>query len=411
MVKVVGRLKLREELLAITLLSLVAFLGTLAFRLSIPAIAFYVRESLGATALSVGLLTSSFFAARAVTATTAGILIDRLGLKRILNIVVMLFITHGAVVVLYSMFSDIVHITMLRAVQGILNGISWVTIQVSLGILVPEKLRGRAYSIYFTSGSLGGVLGNNIYSLLAYNPLIQVLAISLLTFMLAGLLTMALLLIFKSRLRGVVRGSSKAGFNYLSVIKCLRDVLLVIIVALGLSMFTSFIRGDLSYVYVSESLGIGRDVATNLIAFASLTALILGYMFSWMADKYNDLIALRISTFTAMLGIIMLSMPYVVTIFLGIFMFSSGNSAVIAIARRVAVSSKVKGLAVGVINTMSNIGMVSGSLIIGYLYDVIGLSPVISQGIIMFKLPLIAGIPTLIALVMTLALKRGEPNT
>lgn len=83
----------------IVLLILPAFIGTAAFRVSIPAIAFYAREVLSASAFSIGLLTSAFFATRVIAAVLAGILSS----KTLQYLVTISFVINGFIVLLLAL--------------------------------------------------------------------------------------------------------------------------------------------------------------------------------------------------------------------------------------------------------------------------------------------------------------------
>ena len=153
-----------------------AFLGTAAYRLSVPAVAFFAREALGSTMLQLGLLTLSFFAARAVTALLTGRLADK-GL-RVGLAAAACFLIHAFVIMAYGLARSWIHVLLLRAVQGALNGVAWTAVQIALGASVRHEVRGRAFSIYFFSGSLGSFAGNAIYSCLARLPLQQLMFVS-----------------------------------------------------------------------------------------------------------------------------------------------------------------------------------------------------------------------------------------
>ncbi|MCD6340616.1 MAG: MFS transporter, partial [Desulfurococcales archaeon] len=181
---------MRRDYLAVGLMIVLAFVGTVAFRVSMPAVAFYTRSILEASALGVGLLTSAFFAARAIFAVVSGGLADKYG-YRVLYFSAAAFLLNAAIVKLYAAASSLPEVLLIRFMQGVFNGIAWVPVQAVLGRLVPKPVRGRVYSIYFALGSLGGMAGNAIYAELAEAPIAAVLTVSAISFAASSALVLA----------------------------------------------------------------------------------------------------------------------------------------------------------------------------------------------------------------------------
>ena len=67
----------RRRLAGIVLLIVSAFTGTIAFRLATPAIAFYTRDILKASMLSVSIVSMSFVLARAFSSVFGGLMLER----------------------------------------------------------------------------------------------------------------------------------------------------------------------------------------------------------------------------------------------------------------------------------------------------------------------------------------------
>ena len=390
---------------AVLILMLLAFMGTTAFRVSVPAIAFYTRSVLEASALGIGLLTSSFFAARAIAALLAGTLSDRL-VRKLPYIIAMAFILNAIAVYTYSYAHTLTFVLTIRFIQGILNGFAWVPSQYLLGLLVSESFRGRAYSIYFTLGSIGIIAGNALYSLLSNVEIRLILGISSLLFMMSSI--MALLLSRfttnipppSSRKRHESRVRDRHTYYPLITITPL------VVIVLSTTLYVSIIRGDLIYIYFKEFYLLPKASVTSFIALASSIALIIGYLISWVSDRVGDVLSLRISTILFTIGALLVSIKYLVANLLGLVILYSASSGLLPVSRRIAVSRyRLGGSAIGVVNASGNIGSVLGASIAGYLYDILGKTYVNISGIELTLFLSIMWLAPIVALVTSLLIR------
>lgn len=366
---------------SVILILITSFVGSAAFRVSIPAVAFYTRGVLEASALGVGLLTSSFFAARALFAVMAGGLADKYKFK-VTYAAALCFLLNALVVNLYPLTYNIIEVIAIRFLQGALNGIAWVSIQIVLGTIVKSSIRGRMYSIYFALGTLGNVFGNAFYSKLSDKPLETALIASSILFTVTSALTLSVGITFSvTSASSVVRlgkpkSSSEGG--YLGLTSAIPLVLTI----LGIGMFGSILRGDLIYVYTYEFFNISKGSVAELIGLTSLIALIGGYLLSWLSDKVNDVIALRIGVGIGFLGSLLLSTNVLVGLIAGLILLYVANSSVVPITRKIAVTYyRLGGTVVGLVNAVGNLSNVVGASLAGLLYDVYGLSTITILGL------------------------------
>ncbi|MCD6503327.1 MAG: hypothetical protein DRN30_02485 [Thermoplasmata archaeon] len=362
--------------LPVIMLLMVSFLGTAAFRISVPAVAFYTRQVLEASALGVGLLTSSFFAGRALFAVVAGGLADKYR-DKIAYMAAICFSLNAVVVYLYGLVNDIVSVILIRALQGALNGIAWVSVQVILGSSVSYSIRGRVYAIYFALGTLGNVAANKLYSSLSNKPLSSILVISSILFLATAILILVIGILLPASLYSIKHKSGKES-NVSEENEHIKASIViaipVILIVLGVSMFSSIVRGDLVYIYMNEAFKLSRGDTADIIAFASLIALVGGYILSWISDKVNDTLALRIAISIGFLGSILVSIRALIGVITGLVLYYIANSAIISISRRIAITHyKLGGTVMGLINAAGNIGSVTGSSIAGLIYDIYGL--------------------------------------
>ena len=363
----------RPQLASILVILAVSFAGTAAFRVSIPAISFYARSVLEATALGVGMLTSAFFFARALSAIAAGGVADKYGFKVSL-LAAVCFALNALAVQLYGLSSNITWFVVVRLMQGALNGLAWVSMQYMLGRLAPKDVRGRAFGVYFAAGTFGTVAGNALYSMLSNAPLTASLAASSLLFLATSALTVSLsFLVRGAEVEGRAKESETHGATGVRPSPMLGLVAIVplAVVVAGSSIIGSVIGGDLTYVYIKEFLDIPKYAVADAVAVSSIVALLGTYALSWVSDKVGDRVSLRLSILVGLVGAFMMALPSLPLVITGRALASVGGSAVMSVSRKVAVTYYGKrGVAVGVINATGNAGKVLGSLIAGHLYDV-----------------------------------------
>ncbi len=363
----------RPQLASILVILAVSFAGTAAFRVSIPAISFYARSVLEATALGVGMLTSAFFFARALSAIAAGGVADKYGFKVSL-LAAVCFALNALAVQLYGLSSNITWFVVVRLMQGALNGLAWVSMQYMLGRLAPKDVRGRAFAVYFAAGTFGTVAGNALYSMLSNAPLTASLAASSLLFLATSALTVSLsFLVRGAEVEGRAKESETHGATGVRPSPMLGLVAIVplAVVVAGSSIIGSVIGGDLTYVYIKEFLDIPKYAVADAVAVSSIVALLGTYALSWVSDKVGDRVSLRLSILVGLVGAFMMALPSLPLVITGRALASVGGSAVMSVSRKVAVTYYGKrGVAVGVINATGNAGKVLGSLIAGHLYDV-----------------------------------------
>ena len=371
-----------------------AFIGTMAFRISVPAVAFYTRISLKGTMLELGLLTTSFFAARAIAAVLAGELADK-GLK--LHILASsCFLIHSLVVMLYRLVRSWLSVVFLKALQGILNGLAWTSVQFVLGAAVKTEVRGRAYSVYFAFGSLGGFAGNIAYSLMPGTGLSKPIALSALAFSLSALTSM--FLVSPSLTAGKSRRAKAR--NRSSIIRtrpegsCL--LAWISLMVFGSRAFASLLTGDVIYVYLSEALGISPSLASALVGFGSLVGLLASMAISWVADKKDDRLALSLAVGLSSAGALMTAIRHAALGVAGFLLLAMGVVSLMPLVRRLVMTyQRRRGLALGVVGAVGNVGTASSSVLFGGSLQLMGTSTVAVLGLEFVKAVLVVSLALL----------------
>mgnify|MGYP005623690573 CR=1 FL=1 len=400
------KIMLNKVLLA--LMFALSFIGTIAFRISMPAIAFFTRRVLEASALSVGLLTSSFFTARAIFSIITGSLADKF-CRKVIYGASLCFILNGLVVQLYALAESVLAVLCVRFLQGMLNGVSWVSVQFVLGKSVSENVRGRVYAIYFALGTLGIAAGNILYSIFSNYPMVYILNISSALFAISSMLSLIIGLSFKGSTVLNIKKTKKTAAVGKSEERRLIKAVPLMVVVLGTTFFSSMVRGDLIYIYINESFNVTKAIAAEVVAFTSLIALIGGYVLSWISDSFGDLFALKIALTIAVVGSIVMGANVFTVAIMGLVLFYIANSGILPISRRIAITHyRLGGTTLGLINASGNIGAVIGAFVIGYLYDVFNRGSVVILGAKLTVFVLLSSLTLIASLIVSLLfLKRS----
>jgi multidrug resistance protein len=144
-------------------LCLAVLVSMIGFGLIIPLLPIYGRQ-LGASGLTLGLLTSLFAITRSITSYPGGLLADKLGRKKL--IVTGLFI-YTIVMFLFGVSTNLYHLLILRACQGAASGIVWPVAATMVADIVESKDRGKAMGIFSMMWDAGIAVGPVLGGLLA----------------------------------------------------------------------------------------------------------------------------------------------------------------------------------------------------------------------------------------------------
>ncbi len=373
----------------------IAFVGTFAFRIQFPVIAFYSRDVLKLSALDIGLLMSVFMIGRATSSIAVGRLYYRKTIARMLPPIC--FGINAVIAFLYLYAKSFPLLLTLRTMQGILNGLSWVTIQVALGIVTHPRIRATVYSIYFAIGSLGISVANYVYSAIStifVDPRTVALSLSAIGFAVALILSAFIPYAEPGRRRGAEARRARS--------LTLSLALFTFAVALALS----FPSSDLIYIYIREVFGASRSVTALIIAIATAIATAIGFTLSIVADRLSERIAMLCTVGMLVTASCLACIENLMTLAVAVILLLSSSRTCISVSRRIAVT-RAGPEGVGYINAASNIGNVIGSALTGALYDVLAQYPM-AIGFVAISTPLLAlYLPVaIIALVTSIALIR-----
>ncbi|CUX77400.1 hypothetical protein CHITON_0621 [Thermococcus chitonophagus] len=322
-----------------------------------PAIAYYSRDVLKASMVSISIISTSFILARAFAAVFGGYLVDKRPKLIILGALAMAL--NAPLVYLYSLTSSWIHIVGIKLVNGLLNGISWPLAQLAVAYASPKNTRARISALYFFFGSLASLAGNYLYAFTIGLGMRGQMIISGLFYILTGILmAVAYLLIGSIKREKKVEKREDIEVNPRTVMTF----------GAIISFISAFAFGEITYVYISETLGLEKGRVAMILGTISFISSLTSYFISWIADSLGSAKALKIIAVFGFLAPILAGIKTEFTIFLGIFLALLAVNSFRPISRKILVAHSRSSLAIGGINGIQNISAFLGGIIFGLAY-------------------------------------------
>ncbi|BAD85736.1 predicted permease, major facilitator superfamily [Thermococcus kodakarensis KOD1] len=350
----------RRRLAGIVLLVLSAFTGTLAFRLATPAIAFYTRDTLSASMLAVSIVSMSFVLARAFSSVFGGLLLEKR--KSILHIGGIAMMGNALAVHLYPLTSNWIQVAGIKLLNGFLNGLSWPMAQFVVAVAAPQEIRARVTAVYFFFGSIASLLGNYVYAYTIDLGLSGQMWVSSVFFVLTGLIMIIAYILLND---WVAPKREKKSSQRPSL-----DPRKVLVIASLMAVIVAFTSGEITYVYVSEALGLEKATTATLLGWVGFFASLLSYFSSWFADKVSEVGMVKLTAVLAGISPILAAVKTSFTVFLGIFLALFGFQSFRPISRKVLASYHRSSLAIGGVNGVQNLSTFIGGVFFGLVYSI-----------------------------------------
>ncbi|MFA4662263.1 MFS transporter [Pyrococcus kukulkanii] len=347
----------KRNTVAVILLIISAFTGTLAFRLAVPAIAYYSRDVLKASMVSISIISTSFIFARAFAAVFGGYIVDRK--PRLIVIGALMMALNAPLVYLYSLATSWIYVVGIKLINGFLNGIAWPLAQLAVAYASPKNSKARVSAIYFFFGSLASLTGNYLYAFTINLGMKRQMILSGAFYVLTGLLMLIAYLLIGE----IKRGEQKKGEN-IEV-----DPKVIMVFGAFVSLISAFAFGEITYIYVSETLRIGKGKVAMILGTISFFSSLSSYFLSWIADSLGSVRALKVISLFAFLAPILAGIRTELTIFIGIFLALLAVNSFRPISRKVLVVHSRSSLAIGGINGIQNISTFLGGMIFGLSYS------------------------------------------
>lgn len=356
---------------------ILALLGSFAFASYRPILPVYVRI-LGGGGLLVGLLSSSFMLARALSASIFGRLSDilnrgtpfiRIGLS-------LFFFT----TLLFLFAKSYPPILILVTLQGFISGMIWPQAQTLIARGAHRSYRSRAFSLYFISGNTGMLLSSGAVgfglSFLAKRGIEEpysyryIFAGIGVFFLFAFFLSFALSEFKKERVEEEREEKIRLPFS------------LLLGIVLGNGIVMGLFRSIL-LIYLYDRFGFSSKGIAYILFFSQIGGLLLIYIVSHISDVKGLKWGLFLTQIPLSLSCILLPWfrtPLEVIVAMTLLIF--GIRAFNPISRSLASLNRKIGTRIGFVNAASNIGAVIGPLIGGLVYDIAGIErPFMALGI------------------------------
>ena len=352
----------RHSLLQTGLLFIYGLAGTgmLGHGLIHPILPIFARR-LNATGLEVGLLTSGFMVARALTAYFVGRYVDKTGHTN--RFVKIGFFFVFILAFSFALVDSYEGLLLIRFSQGICFGLIWPTTQVMIADLTKNDFRTRALSLYQITGRLGVLLSRLLFSALLMiaggmglteSGSFKVIFFAGGVILLVGFLES----IFMPNARRTVVARPKATPPYPVFI-------------LGFIFGALLSLAPLSIVFFNEHFQVELIGIAYILLVLDIISMGAMYISSHFSDRIGVRKALWIIIIPCLIAALCLPFASHLAIFLlCYFILRAMISSFIPISRAYATSvNSGMGSNIGILNMTTNLGSVIGPVIGGLVYD------------------------------------------
>ena len=334
--------------------------GMLGHGLFRPILPIFARR-LGATDVEVGLLTSGFMLARAVTAYMMGKNADRTGRRTIyvrIGFFCVFMIAFG-----YFFIDSYFGLLLLRFCQGICSGLMWPATQIIVVEQADKTYRTRALSLYQITGRIGGLLSRVVLGIILI--ITARLGLSELSSFRVIFIIGAIILIggfidtlFVPEYKKAPRIEKKGKPPYS-------------IFLLGFVFGAMMALAPISIVFFNEFYHISPLAIAILLLGLDVLTIVAMYGSSHLTDSIGIKRSLWFVIIPCFAAALLLPFIRVFIIFVVIyFMLRMSISSFVPISRAYAtnISTEV-GSNIGTLNMLTNLGSVVGPIIGGFIYD------------------------------------------
>ncbi len=394
----------KREVIGVASLVILAFTGTMALRLMTPALSFYLREDLQATILGVSSLTIAYMLGRAISAYFSGSLVRG---KFVKVIPPAALLGSLALVILYPYANAWYVVSLIRGVQGALMGFTWPVIQSLVVTSVPSKFRGRAISTYFFVGSIAGPVSNAMYgAFFADAPIESVVIASATFYVVSATLAFAGAYLLQGESVKVPTSESNARSDEMTSLDVKRSTVLrraLLGLGFGTGGVYSVYGSSVTYVFMREAFGLGRDVVAYSLSLVDAAAMLIRFASGFLSDRFGPTLVLKVSSALILAGFAAIGLKNYYLFLVGLSLLAMGRGSFTPVSRAYASFLPNPKDIIGKLNSLSNLGTVTAQLSVGVGYDVA--SSIIPS---MTPFPLLLAGHALIAVACLSKLKKPE---
>ena len=354
--------------MGLSLLILVAFIGTASLRLVLPFVTYFLREDLSATMVGIASITAGFMLTRAISSIISSTIVEETG-KVLLTVVVGMTL-NIVIIGMYSLVSNWIEAIILRIFQGFLSGMTWPLIQLIVALASPKHLRGRILTLYFAVGSLGIFFGNAIYALIYDASMEYGLFISICMLLLSIALVIISIRILDFKYIPKPELSIKPSERITSRVREL--TLSVFIGGFAIAYGSVVTIGSIAYVYLYEVFSVPKPITALILGTSGVVGILSSLVLGWIADKKSEVLAISIPLVAIILAPVLLLIKNTELLLVSIILIAIAIKAYTPLSRRViAVHTDRPASGIGRVNAIMNMGISVGHLIFGVSYDTI----------------------------------------
>ena len=350
----------------VPVLAAVSLSVAVGFGILAPAIPVFARE-FGVGRTAAGAVISAFALMRLVFALAGGRLVDRLGERRVLAAGLAIV---GGSSLLAGLAQTYAQLLLLRGAGGVGSAMFSVSaVSLLLRVAGPEQ-RGRASSLFQGGFVLGGITGPALGGLLSGASVrapffVYAGTLAVAGLIAAGALRRAELREREPRTEPVARTSLREALRYPAY-----RTALVVNLGVGFVLFGA--RSSLIPLFVLEGLA-RAPVWTGIgLALSSAVTAVLLLPAGRLSDARGRRPALLLGGATAVVGVLLLALPSGLTGYLAGMVLLGAGSALVPSASAAVVGDVVEGRGGTVVATFqmsSDLGVVTGPLVAGWLAD------------------------------------------
>jgi len=143
----------------------------------------------------------------------------------------------------------------------------------------------------------------------------------------------------------------------------------ILTIASLIAVIVAFTSGEITYVYVSETLGLTKQETAVLLGWTGFLAALLSYFVSWVADVGSEARMVRLTALLAGISPVLAALKTAPTVFLGIFLAIFAFQSFKPLSRKVLASYHRSSLAIGGVNAVQNISTFAGGMLFGLAYS------------------------------------------
>jgi MFS family permease len=330
---------------------------------------------LGADAIAIGFIASSFMIGRIVTSFYGGQISDRIGRKPLILIGLLVF---GVSTMLMAFVPTWEWLVLLRIVQGAATGATWPVAEALLVDSVPPRLRGEAMGLFVSTFNAGLFLGPGIAGVLfiGIGGFFGEYAGYVSAFILTGCLAFLSLVLARTFVKDVYVGTEEQKVETEHVDVDIKSVRGNIRAFYGVELVTGIGIGLIIPIFALYFVEVIHG-AVEMLAFLMSIGGLVNILFSTPLGMLSDHIGRKLLIYIGMMiGVIVMFIWGFVPFVLGIgilFVVRSFSFAIFFPSYRALqadiIPGPVRGRLMGRMQSFWNLGAVLGPIIGGMIYE------------------------------------------